>query len=236
MGGKLESAVSGRWRCRYVLGSCLRGYGDAGSWRAISIREWAPSLARMCETWVCTVERDRNRAAAMSGLDCPAPTSSAILVSAAVSASQPVLGRRRAPRTPRRTPSGRSRASARMSPRRAQFGVGARGPAIGCPRGAGLAPLGVHDRGVFQRLGAEEGMVDLGENVGGGMQQQGRRSAGRGSAARRPPCRAAAAAARPVRARPGWPPAPPAGRPWPGPSDQVGSPQRAVFGGQVGEL
>ncbi len=40
----------------------------------VSARDWAPSLARMCETWVCTVLRDNNSSAAMSGLDRPSPT------------------------------------------------------------------------------------------------------------------------------------------------------------------
>jgi hypothetical protein len=40
----------------------------------ISARDRAPSLARMCETCVCTVLRDKNSSAATSGLDRPSVT------------------------------------------------------------------------------------------------------------------------------------------------------------------
>ncbi|HUZ26294.1 MAG TPA: hypothetical protein VMV07_21270 [Streptosporangiaceae bacterium] len=55
-------------------------------------RERAPSLPRMCETWVWMVLRDRNIAAAMSGLDSPAPTSPATVSSVGVRDSQPAVG------------------------------------------------------------------------------------------------------------------------------------------------
>src|ERR1019366_1552842 len=58
-------------------------------WRMISAREWAPSLDKMCETWVCTVLRDKNSSAAMSGLDRPTATRRAILVSVGGRASRP---------------------------------------------------------------------------------------------------------------------------------------------------
>ena len=65
----------------------------------MSARERALSLARMWETWVCTVLRDKNSSAAMSELDRPSAISEAILASVGVSASHPCpAGARRRPR------------------------------------------------------------------------------------------------------------------------------------------
>jgi hypothetical protein len=61
---------------------------------AISVLELALSLARMRETWVCTVLRDKNSPAAISGLDRPSATKYAMFRSVGVSASQPESGRR----------------------------------------------------------------------------------------------------------------------------------------------
>ncbi len=65
----------------------------------MSARERALSLARMWETWVCTVLRDKNSSVAMSGLDRPWATRKAIFASVGVSACQPLVaaGGRRPP-------------------------------------------------------------------------------------------------------------------------------------------
>jgi hypothetical protein len=70
----------------------------------ISARERAPSLARMWETWVCTVFLDRNSSAAMSGLDWPVATRAPIFASAGVSAAQPVAAAAGRLPWPRRMP------------------------------------------------------------------------------------------------------------------------------------
>jgi len=71
----------------------------AAGWRTasrmISARDRAPSLARMCETCVCTVLRDKNSSAATSGFDRPSATRYATFTSVGVSASHPVAGRAR---------------------------------------------------------------------------------------------------------------------------------------------
>jgi len=60
--------------------------------RAMSVRECTPSFFRMWETWVATVRLDSNSLAAISGLDIPPSTSAAILDSAGVRLSQPLVG------------------------------------------------------------------------------------------------------------------------------------------------
>ena len=59
----------------------------------------------MCEMWVCTVRRDKNVPLAMSDVDAPPATRTAILISVGVSASQPQTARcSRRPRVPRLMP------------------------------------------------------------------------------------------------------------------------------------
>jgi hypothetical protein len=53
--------------------------------RTISARDRAPGLARMCDTCVCTVLRDKNNAAATSGFDRPSATRYATFTSVGVS-------------------------------------------------------------------------------------------------------------------------------------------------------
>jgi hypothetical protein len=74
------------------------------AWRMTSARERAPSLAKMCDTWVCTVLRDSSNSAAMSGLDRPSATREAIFASVGVSASHPRVAPARRPPRPRRIP------------------------------------------------------------------------------------------------------------------------------------
>ena len=88
-----SSALAAEGWCAQLAVRALSGCWNA--WRMISARERAPSLARMWETWVCTVLRDRNSSAAMSGLDLPSAIKEAILASVGVSASQPSVVRPR---------------------------------------------------------------------------------------------------------------------------------------------
>src|SRR5262249_49269934 len=57
--------------------------------RAMSVRECRSSFARMCDTCVCTVRRDRNRWAAICGFDMPSATSETTFSSVAVRLSHP---------------------------------------------------------------------------------------------------------------------------------------------------
>jgi hypothetical protein len=62
-----------------TLLQAVAGHRDEGAgWRTasrmISARDRAPSLARMCDTCVCTVLRDKNNSAATSGFDRPFAT------------------------------------------------------------------------------------------------------------------------------------------------------------------
>src|SRR5260221_10964215 len=76
-------------RGRQPVRACSRAGGCRRASRTISTRDRAPSLARMWEMWVCTVLRDSHSSAAMSGLDCPAATRYATLVSVGVRACHP---------------------------------------------------------------------------------------------------------------------------------------------------
>ena len=58
----------------------------------------------MWETWVATVRRDSISRTAISGLDNPPCTKAAILISVAVSLSQPLCARRSLAGGPRRMP------------------------------------------------------------------------------------------------------------------------------------
>jgi len=121
-GGRVE-----RGRCRRCRRAPSgRSYAEIPWCRAsrtMSTRPFAPSLASMCEMWVCTVRRDKNMPRAMSDVESPLATRPAILSSVGVSASQPEAGRGpRRPRTPRLMPWARSRLSARrMSQRASRF-------------------------------------------------------------------------------------------------------------------
>jgi hypothetical protein len=57
----------------------------------MSVRDRAPSLARMCETCVCTVVHDKNSPAAMSGSSRPCAASSATRSQVGVSAARPAI-------------------------------------------------------------------------------------------------------------------------------------------------
>ena len=59
----------------------------------ISARDRAPSLARMCDTCVCTVLRDKNNSAADVRIRQPVRHQLATFTSVGVSASHPVAGR-----------------------------------------------------------------------------------------------------------------------------------------------
>jgi len=57
----------------------------------VSVRDRAPGLARMCETCVCTVVRDKNCSAAMSGFGRPCAAGSATRGQVGVSAARPAI-------------------------------------------------------------------------------------------------------------------------------------------------
>src|SRR5579859_4685581 len=68
-----EFAAPGRW----------------ATWLATSTRERAPSLARIRDTCTCTVYRDKNNRAPISGFDNPSPTRYATFTSVGVNAAHP---------------------------------------------------------------------------------------------------------------------------------------------------
>src|SRR3989440_57274 len=104
------------------------------------MREPYPSLARMFETWVCTVLRDSSISAAMSGLERPWATSAATRTSVGVNASHPLVGRRRIVLGPRRTPYPRSRASARRTSHAAPRSRYPRTASVSAPRAPVASP------------------------------------------------------------------------------------------------
>jgi hypothetical protein len=124
--------------------------------------------------WVWTVLQDKNSSAAMPGLDCPAATRYAILVSVRVRASHPVAGRARTRRTAAADAAGlQPGAGAADVPLRAQRLIAADGFVEGGPGGLGVTPPGQQHRGVFQRQGAVEGPAG-GLVVAGRGQHRGR--------------------------------------------------------------